>query len=113
MPDPSLEDLALAISRWAAARPLITRVYVFGSRIRGCTWTGEPVRRNSDLDVAIELVEIDSENLASAFFDHAQGLEQELASLVPWRVDAQPYTPSTNLCLQAYVAAYHRLVYER
>jgi predicted nucleotidyltransferase len=81
MPDPSLEDLALAISRWAAARPLITRVYVFGSRIRGCTWTGEPVRRNSDLDVAIELVEIDSENLASAFFDHAQGLEQELASL--------------------------------
>lgn len=47
------------IIKWAQAKPFITKVYLFGSRITSNSKkTGMPVRPDSDLDVALEFTRI-------------------------------------------------------
>ena len=48
------------IIEWAKPKNYITKVYIFGSRVTGFSKkTGQPVRPDSDLDVAVELGNFD------------------------------------------------------
>lgn len=51
VPEGALE----AVAAIAASIPSIRRVWFFGSRLKGVSHKGEPVRSNSDLDIALEI----------------------------------------------------------
>jgi len=42
-------------TRWAQHEPLVLEIWAFGSRVRGQTKVGGPVRPDSDFDIAIRL----------------------------------------------------------
>ncbi len=71
-----LEKAKEIIASWAKGRDFISRVHLFGSRLSGYSKkTGEPVRLDSDLDIAIE-------------FDHSLGGEE---CFQMWMVDSDEW----------------------
>lgn len=85
------DDLAAVIQvlrHWAAAEPLVARVFVFGSRVAGTPGPG------SDIDVAVELDATASDEEADLrWIDHAAGWRSELESRLPWELDLEWYDP--------------------
>ncbi|MEL1265323.1 nucleotidyltransferase domain-containing protein [Pseudoxanthomonas putridarboris] len=81
-----ITDVRQSLSDWAANKPLVARLWIFGSRARG------DHRADSDLDIAIQLDLTaangmdESGGLATWMFD-ADGWEEELAALLPFTID--------------------------
>lgn len=85
-----LEAIKAAVAAWGAGKPLVKRVFIFGSRARG------DHRPDSDLDVAAELdpVEIEGEDDsggAATWMWEAQGWRGELQALFPFPVQLEQY----------------------
>ena len=84
------EILRQKLAQWAANKPLVNRLWVFGSRVRG------DHRPDSDLDVAIELDlsaakgADDSGGFATWSFN-TDGWLQELEQLLGLKVDMQHF----------------------
>ena len=92
-----LAEIRTLLATWAAEKPLINRLWLFGSRVRGEN------RHNSDLDVAIELdmsstKGIDeSGGVATWAFDSTMW-KSELEGLLSLTLDLQRYkTGETNV----------------
>ncbi len=81
--DDQLEDAIRILVAWAASEPLIQRVFIYGSRVRGRSMTGGPIRPDSDLDIAVEPDAPADERLGT-YIVEAAGWESTLAKLLPW-----------------------------
>ena len=77
------------IIKWAKGKPFITKVYLYGSRITGISKkTGQPVRPNSDLDVAIEFDKVrEREDLLTTWVSDGKRWHDELLSLLGFSED--------------------------
>lgn len=85
-------DLAKAkeiIRKWAKGKPFITKVYLYGSRITGISKkTGQLVRPDSDLDVAIEFAKVrETESLLNTWFFEGEKWHKELVKLLGFSKD--------------------------
>jgi predicted nucleotidyltransferase len=103
-----LAPIRTIVARWAASQPLITRAWIFGSRVRGTA------RTDSDVDVAIEVCALpgDAEPLAT-FISEADRLRRSIQALLPFKVDLQWHggpveTPAIHAGLnQSSILVYH------
>lgn len=77
------------IIKWAQAKPFITKVYLFGSRITGNSKkTGMPVRPDSDLDVALEFTKISQgEDYLTTWVCESRKWHKELLGLLGFESD--------------------------
>lgn len=96
----NIEELGVAVALWASNQPLIRKVYLFGSRVRG------DHLNDSDLDVAVEIFKLpgDSGPLAT-WIGESHRLEASIAEIVPVVVDLEWYggeaeTPTIHKALE-------------
>jgi uncharacterized protein len=85
VPPGELRAVAVRLSEWASRVPSISRVWIFGSRIKGTH------RHDSDLDVAIEIDRNPAENLVTSWFFNSKEWEPQIEALIPWELDLQWY----------------------
>lgn len=108
----SLESIKASVHKWAETKPEISRVYVFGSRLRGKTHEGQAVRCDSDIDIAVQLNIAEGE--ATLFWiDHHNQWEEELQADLCWRLDLDLYEGKRTPCLHRYLTEYSGVVFER
>jgi predicted nucleotidyltransferase len=104
--------LGQAIANWAARKPLIKRVFIFGSRVRGDN------RADSDIDIAVELDAAEfqgtdeSGGLATWMFE-TKGWKEELQRFVPYRVQLERYHPEQTPTVASGLERSSALVYEK
>ncbi len=108
----SMESFTTAIQKWAATKPEIAKVYLFGSRLRGKTHDGQAIRVDSDLDVAVQL-NIAECKTTQFWIDHHDRWEKELRPQLPWPLDLELYEGKRTRCLHRYLKECSELVFER
>ncbi len=93
------------IREWAASKPTVKRLWVFGSRLRG---TQKPA---SDLDICIEIDPLSTDEEAQIVWtDEKEGWLRELALLTPYKIHLEMYgTPKVS----EYIENCSMLIYER
>jgi uncharacterized protein len=107
-----IETLTKKLSSWAADKPLVNRLWIFGSRARGDHHPG------SDLDIAIELDLAaasgldESGGLATWMFD-TDGWQQELQQLTGLAVDMQHFDGPRTPTIQSGLDHSSLLVYAK
>jgi predicted nucleotidyltransferase len=80
-----LSAIQKLLSTWAVGKPLVNRLWLFGSRVRG------EHRPDSDIDVAIELD-----------MSVAKGAD-ESGGFATWAIDTKPWKPELELLLSTVV----------
>jgi predicted nucleotidyltransferase len=107
-----LAEMLALLTAWATEKPLVGRLWLFGSRVRGNH------RSDSDVDVAIELdmsaakgVD-ESGGMATWAFDTKQW-KPELEDLLSLIVDLQRYKVGETNIIQAGLDQSSILVYEK
>jgi uncharacterized protein len=107
-----LSQIARLVSWWARGKPLVKRVYLFGSRIRGDHGP------DSDVDIAVELDPAvfrgadGSGGLATWMFETKEWKE-ELEKLIPLKVQLERYHPDQTPTVGKGLAQSSQLVYEK
>jgi predicted nucleotidyltransferase len=107
-----LPEIERVVSTWASGKPLVKRVYVFGSRVRG---DHQP---SSDIDIAVELDASvfqgsdDSGGRATWMFE-VQDWREELKKLITLQVQLERYHPEQTPTIGKGLAHSSRLVYEK
>jgi predicted nucleotidyltransferase len=107
-----LPQVASLVSTWARGEPLVKRVYLFGSRVRGDHGL------NSDLDIAVELDPVvfqgtdESGGLATWMFE-TKGWKEELEKLIPLKIQLERYHPDQTPTVGKGLAQSSELVYEK
>ncbi len=107
-----LKDIARIVSTWAKGKPLINRVYLFGSRVRG---DHDP---QSDIDIAVELDPNEFQGsdetggLATWMFE-TNGWKGELQKLLPVRVQLERYQQEQTHTVRRGLAESSVLIYEK
>lgn len=110
--DMNLSQIRASLSTWAVEKPLINRLWLFGSRVR------EEHRPDSDLDIAIELDVSaakgldDSGGFAIWMFD-TKSWKPELELLLLEVIDLQRYKMGETNIIQAGLDQSSILVYEK
>ena len=108
----NIAPIAEAISSWARAKPLVRRVWIFGSRVR------DDFRPESDLDIAIELDPTvycgfdESGGLATWMFE-TTGWRDELQSLSPYTIQLEQYQSDQTPTITEGIIRSSRLIYEK
>lgn len=98
--------------QWARAKPLVGKLFIFGSRARG------DHRPDSDIDIAIELdmsadVGVDDSGGLATWMFEADGWEKELASLLPYKVDLEWFRGHDTPTIQNGIDQSSILVYQK
>jgi predicted nucleotidyltransferase len=110
--DVPIAQIQALLSTWAAKTPLVKRLWLFGSRVRG------EQREDSDVDVAIELDMTavkgidESAGMATWAFD-TMTWKPELELLLSMVVDLQHYKSGETNIIQAGLDRSSVLVYEK
>lgn len=103
-----ISGLIEVVQEWALARPLVQRVYLFGSRVRG------DVRAASDLDIAVEL---DPQQLCdeptAAWVSSFAAWRSELEARIPLSVDLHLYLGDGSPLIKAGLQRSHVLAYQK
>lgn len=97
-----------AINRWAESLPIIKRVWLFGSRVRG---TEKP---DSDLDIAVEHDSLpgDSDAFTTAISE-VDNWHAQLQPYVSFTIDLQSYIPGITPTIEAGLNDSSQLIYEK
>ncbi|MCK9419819.1 MAG: nucleotidyltransferase domain-containing protein [Nitrospirae bacterium] len=97
-----------AIRTWAKSQPIVKRVWLFGSRIRGNE------RPDSDLDIAVEhdCLPGDSDAFTTAIFEK-NNWHLQLQPLVSLIIDLQSYISGMTPIVEAGLNDSSMLIYER
>ena len=107
------------IIRWAASKLFITKVYLFGSRITGINRkTGELVRPDSDLDVAIEFDNVyETEDAFTTWIADGKKWHKELLTLLCFSkyddLDLERCHPTETPHIVEYIKKDSLLIYEK
>lgn len=107
-----LTPLAQIVASWATSKPLVSRVWLFGSRVR------EEHAPNSDLDIAVEIdrAAIQGSDYSGGFatwcFEVAAWRE-ELTRAIGLEVDIQYYRKGETPTVQAGLDRSSILIYEK
>lgn len=107
-----LPQIQSVVSTWARSKPLIKRVYLFGSRVRG------DHKPTSDIDIAVELDPSaftgadESGGLATWMFE-AKAWRDELKVLVPLEVQLERYNPEQTPTVNKGIDRSSELIYEK
>jgi predicted nucleotidyltransferase len=97
-----------ALQTWAEGEPLVTSVYLFGSRVKG---KGRP---GSDLDVAVLLVDRRGSERQLDWSDNAARWRAELEGRLPVRLDLHFYdSTSPGRIVEPQVAEHGREIFRR
>lgn len=104
----NLDKAKEIIIAWAKAKPFITKVYLFGSRVTGISKkTGKPVRPDSDLDVAIEFDKFsDKEDSFTTWICEKKNWHKELLKLLGFSKDEQLHLECHRIGETPHVAQY-------
>lgn len=107
-----LADIHALLSAWAADKPLVGRLWLFGSRVR------EQHRPDSDVDVAIELdmsaaKGVDESGGMATWAFASKSWRPELEDLLFLVVDLQRYKAGETKIVQAGLDQSSILVYEK
>jgi len=79
-----MDEIKNDIIDWAIKNPLILKVYIFGSRVRGDN------RQDSDLDIALEISKLPGDNNIVATFTGEQSIwVMELQKKIPFKIDLE------------------------
>ena len=107
-----LSQIRELLSAWANDKPLINRLWLFGSRARG------EHREDSDVDIAVELdmsaargVD-ESGGIATWSFD-TKTWKPELELLLQDKIDLQRYKTGDTITIQAGLDQSSILIYEK
>ena len=109
----SLDELAAMVSDWASAELDIARVWLYGSRVRGCGRDGDPIAPDSDLDVAVELVPDPNEEGLGQLIAFLSRARPALAAGLPVPLHLEVYDPLLAPDVVLFVADCSKLIYER
>jgi predicted nucleotidyltransferase len=105
-----LTQIAEIVATWAAQKPLIRRVYLFGSRVRGT------YNETSDLDVAIELDQSECRDECqgmATWICETQGWKPELDAVIPHEVQVVRYAGNDTPVIEEALKVSRLLVYEK
>lgn len=103
-------QLAAKIAIWGATKPLIKRIHVFGSRIRG------DHKPESDIDIAIELDPAEcrpGESWYTIWTFKTKGWMDELQDLMPYEVDLDGYNGENTPTIRKGLQEASVIVYEK
>lgn len=106
------QQIGEILSEWAKGKPLVKRIFLFGSRVRGDN------RPDSDIDIAVELDPVafqcadDSGGLATWMFE-TQGWKGALQKLIPIPVQLERYHPNQTPTVASGLERSSTLVYEK
>lgn len=82
----NIDDMVAAVANWARSEPLVSKAYLFGSRVRG------EHKPDSDLDVAIEIFTLDGDSAPfTTWTGEAGRLKASIAGIVPVIIDLDWY----------------------
>ena len=100
--------MAAAIAKWAVFQPVVRKVYLFGSRVRGTH------RPDSALDVAVEIVTMPcDEDPLTTWTCEAGRLKASIAGIVPIFIDLNWYGGAeVTPCVHAGIEASSIVVYD-
>ena len=107
-----LDALSADVAAWAKKKPLLKRVWLFGSRVR------QDFRLDSDLDIAIELDvnaaegSDESGGIALWMFDK-DGWKEELQAISPYEVQLEQYLEDQTPTIKCALERSSQLVYEK
>jgi uncharacterized protein len=107
-----LPEIGGVVSKWARSKPMIKRVHLFGSRVRGDHMP------TSDIDIAVELDPSafsgsdESGGLATWMFE-AKAWRQELQALIPLKVQLERYHPEQTPTVNKGIGRSSQVVYEK
>ena len=108
----TLTPIAESVVTWAIGKPLVRRIWFFGSRVRG------DHRVDSDLDIAIELDPAEftgvdeSQGLATWMFE-ADGWREQLQAVVPFPVQVEQYIEGQTPTITDAIKLASSLIYEK
>lgn len=101
------EEIKAALIKWAQTESIVTKVYIFGSRLKGTH------RPDSDLDIAIELQKLPGdETVTATWICEAGRLKNSIKSYLPYAIDLQGYNGEETPHLHTYLEEASLLVYE-
>lgn len=106
------EEIAKLLAQWARRHPLVMRVHIFGSRVRG------DHRPDSDIDIAVELDPTqfqgsdESGGRATWMFEKA-AWKEELQALIPHKVQLERYHENQTPTVGRGLTQSSRLIYEK
>lgn len=101
-----------ALSDWASEKPLVGRVFIFGSRVRGDHGPG------SDLDIAVEIDlsaarGMDESGGLATWMSETKGWKMELEAILPFEVDLEQYRGEGTPTIHQALARSSHLVYAK
>ncbi len=114
-----LEQAKKIIIKWAKTNKHIKKVYVFGSRLADCSKkTGQPVRPDSDLDVAVEFDKFcGDDNCLTTWLSEADEWRKELSEKLNLgnkiKLSLEWYHPTETPYVHNYLQDSSEVIYER
>ena len=108
-----LEAIEAVLLEWARHDPILAKVHLFGSRVRGDN------RPDSDIDIAVELdlsaaPGVDFSGGFATFAHHSRRWETELKQRLPMLVDLEFYEgPEETPTLHAGLERSGKLIYTK
>jgi uncharacterized protein len=107
-----IQQIQDAIAAWAGQKPLIKRIFIFGSRVRG------DHHNDSDLDVAIELdpaeyqCSDESGGLATWMFETDEW-KGEIQALIPYEIHLHQFSGDQTPTIRDGLKRSSKLIYAK
>lgn len=107
-----VSEVAKVISAWAREKPLIKRIHLFGSRVRG------DHRPDSDIDIAVELDPdvfqgVDESGGLATWMFEAKGWKRELEEFIYLKIQLERYHVDQTPTIGKALAQSSQIVYEK
>ena len=103
-----ITEVTTVVSEWASQNPLVRKVSLYGSRVKGC------YKSDSDLDIAVEIDKgLGDENKLATWITDGDKWKAELQTLLPYRVHLEWYDEEETERVRRAVESSGILVYSK